>query len=338
MKFVARLAWLGLVAIGCAGPGTIDLDQLPSSPVAVLYRDEELALERIDALRDLRKRKEPSEQEGVVRLETLDAVFGGTPDVQRRLQEVEGQLALVEPASGDATVLQGVPPGAKPLAWSPDRTRLLLAGRWRDSVQLFVWERASEQTEIATSAPGEHPMGCLGGDRRLVAVEAQRVAGSYTGRLVATPPSGGGLRPVTPGPYDVLPTCAPNTSLVAYVTATEDGGTAIAVLDLDDPAAKPRVIARGMDPVFTPDGAWIVYSARTAKGTRLFRIRPDGAGRTQIGGGPFDERQPSVSPDGAFVAYVVDDGTERDRLRVRRFDGTGDRPLVTSGDASTPVW
>jgi dipeptidyl aminopeptidase/acylaminoacyl peptidase len=327
-----------LLALACAGPGTIDLASLPPSPVAVLYRDEELALERIDALRDMRKRGTPSEHEGVIRLETLDAVFGGAPDVQRRLAEVEGDLALVDPASGEAKVLPGLPPGAKPLAWSPDRTRLLLSGRWRDTTQLFVWERANEQVEIATSAPGEHPMGCIGGDGRLVAVEAHRVGGTYTGRLVATPPAGGGLRPVTPGPTDVLPACSPSEPLVAYVTASEDGSTAIAVLALDDPAARPRVIARGVDPDFTPDGQWIVYAAPTAEGTRLFRIRPDGAGRTRLGAGPFEERQPSVSPDGAYVAYVVDDGTERERLRVRRFDGTGDRPLVTSGDASQPVW
>jgi Tol biopolymer transport system component len=181
-------------------------------------------------------------------------------------------------------------------------------------------------------------MGCLGPGRRLVAVEAKRVRGGYTGRLLATPAAGGGLRAVTPGPGDVLPACAPNSSLIAYVTASDDGATSIAVLDLDDPAARPHVIARGIDPVFTPDGAWIVYAAPTAQGSRLFRIRPDGAGRTVLPGGPDDQRQPAVSPDGGYVAYVVLDEDRRERLRVRRFDGSGDRPLVTSGDASKPVW
>jgi Tol biopolymer transport system component len=334
--FTAGLAVAAM--FGCAGPGAVDLKRLPAAPIAVLFREERLALDRVDALGDLRKRGTPSEKEGVVRLESLDAMFGGSPDAQRRLREVAGHLALVDPQSGEATVLHGMPPAARPLAWSPDRSKLLLSGRWRESTQLFVWDRATETSEIATSGPYEHPMGCLGAGGRLVAVEARRTAGGLVGRLLATPPDGGGLRPLTEGPGDVLPTCSPTEPRIAYITADEDGRTAIAVLDLDAPVARPHLIARGIDPVFTPDGAWIVYGATTTQGSRIFRIRADGAGRTQVGGGPDEESHPAVSPDGAYVAYVVTDESERERLRVRRFDGTGDRPLVTSGDASQPVW
>ena len=113
----------------------------------------------------------------------------------------------------------------------------------------------------------------------------------------------------------------------------------LAVVALDDPDAKPRVFGRGLDPVFTPDGAWIVYTAKTTKGQKLVRVRPDGSGRAPVGTGPDDENHPAVSPDGRYVAYVVKDPTKRERLRVRRFpDGTGDRPLVETGDATTPVW
>lgn len=332
-------ALLGAAALaGCVGPGAVDLERVPTSPIAVMYRDERQALDRIDALGDLRKRGAPSPKEGVVRLESLDAMFGGSPDVQRRLREVEGHLALVDPRTGEATPMHGMPPGARPLAWSPDRKRLLLSGRWRDSTQLFLWDRASDTAEIVTSGPYEHPMGCLGPGGRLVAVEARRTAGGLVGRLLATPPEGGGLRPLTEGPGDVLPTCSPTEPRVAFITADEDGRTAIAVLELDAPGARPRLIARGLNPVFTPDGAWIVYAATTAQGSRIFRIRADGAGRTAVGGGPDEESRPAVSPDGAYVVYVVTGDDERERLRVRRFDGTGDRPLVTSGDASQPVW
>ena len=47
--------------------------------MAILYRDEALALKRLDAIRDLEKRTTPSDKEGVVRVETLDAMFGGAP-------------------------------------------------------------------------------------------------------------------------------------------------------------------------------------------------------------------------------------------------------------------
>lgn len=335
---VLSAALFGATVAGCAGPGVVDLKRLPASPVAVMYREERQALDRVDALNDLKKRGQPSGKEGVVRLESLDAMFGGSPDAQRRLREVEGHLALVDPQTGKATLLHGLPPGARPLAWSPDRSKLLMSGRWRDSVQLFVWDRASETVEIVTSGPYEHPMGCLGAGGRMVAVEARRTAAGLVGRLLVTPPEGGGLRPLTEGPGDVLPTCSPTEPRIAYITSDEDGQTAIAVLELDQPVARPRLIARGLNPVFTPDGQWIVYSTITTQGSRIFRIRVDGAGRTSVGGGPDEEARPAVSPDGAYVAYVVTEESERERLRVRRFDGTGDRPLVTSGDASQPVW
>ena len=332
-------AWL--LVSGCAGgTGAVDLKQLPVAPVALLYREEALAMQRLDAIHDLEKRSTPSQREGmVVRVETLDGIFGGAPDAQRRLADTAGHFAFFDPHEGEVEVVKGAPPGAKPLAWSPDRTKLLLTGRFRDTLQLFLWERATGQVEIVSAGPHDHPMGCIGPGGRLVAVEARRVQGQYVGNLLATPPgSAAGLRPVTPGPSDVLPACSPNTSLVAYVTADDDGVLNVAVRDIDDPSSAPRMIARGTTPVFTPDGAWIVYSAIGTRGNRLFRVRPDGSGRTPIGSGTSDETNPTVSPDGGYVAYVGTDENERERLRVRRFDGTGDRPFLTDGDADAPVW
>jgi len=335
----AALAWpLALGALACAGPGTVDLKRLPESPIAVLYRDEKLALDRVDAIRDAEKLQQPSDNEGVVRLETLDAILGGAPQVQQRLRNVQGRLALVDPMNGEATHVDGMPTAAKPLAWSPDRSKLLMMGYWREAAQLFLWDKASETTEIQTSGPAEHPLGCIGADGRLIAVEATRVGKGFRARLMSTPPGGGGLRPVTDGPWDIAPACSPTSPFVAYVTVEDDGATVVEGLTLDDPEKRHR-FGRGTDPVFTPDGQWIVYSAKTTQGQRLVRVRPDGTGRAPLGGGPDDESQPAVSPDGAYVAYVVTDPSKRERLRVRRFpDGSGDRPLVTTGDASGPVW
>jgi Tol biopolymer transport system component len=339
LRAFALAAALAPLALACAGPGMIDLKRLPPSPLAVIYRDERLSLDRIDALRDAEKFRTPSTAEGVIRVETLDAMLGGAPDVQRRLRHVQGRLSLVDPLTGEAEQLTDVPMGAAPLSWSRDRSKLLLTAYWREIPQLFLWDRATGASEIQTSGPGEHPLGCLGADGRLVAVEATRSEGRVRARLVASPPGGGGLRPLTDGIFDISPTCSPTAPLVAFVTADDTGVQWIAVLALDQEGARPRRFGRGTQPVFTPDGAWIVYSAKTTQGQRLVRMRPDGSGRTPVGAGPDDEGQPAVSPDGAYVAYVVTDLTKRERLRVRRFpDGSGDRPLVTTGDASTPVW
>jgi dipeptidyl aminopeptidase/acylaminoacyl peptidase len=357
MRLGALAIALGAFGLSCAGPGTIDVHQLPAQPIAVLYRDEKASLDRVDAIGDAEKRQTPGEEEGVVRLETLDAVFGGSPTLMRRLTNTEGRLSLVDPATGGAKHLEGVPPSAKPIVWSPDRTKLLLSGYWRGLLQLFVWDRGTETTEIRTSGTVDHPLGCFGSDGRLVVVEATRTPTGYDAHLVTTPPGGGPPRRLSPGRWDISPACSPTAPLVAYVTREEERESTerarsehpepprteemllIAVIAVDDPDAKPRVFGRGIDPVFTPDGAWVVYAAKTVKGLRLARMRPDGSGRAPIGGGPDEESHPAMSPDGRYVAYVTTDPTKRERLRVRRFpDGSGDRPLVETGDATMPVW
>lgn len=330
------VAVLGAVVVGCAGAGAVQLDQLPASPVALVWRSEALALDRVDALRDLEKRQAGQPlREGIAQVEDLEALLGGRPDLERRLTSLQGQLVLLDPRSGERTPLEGAPAAARPLAWSPDRTRLLLAARWRDAAQLFVWDRATGVAEIVTAGPEEHPMGCLAADGRVVAVEMDR-AGALA-RLVTWPAGGGARVGLTEGPWHVQPACSPVGPQVAFVTVGPDGAPQVAVIDLERPRAT-RVVAHGHAPVFAPDGAWILYAGRSAAGQRLWRVRADGTGRTPVGAGLLEEGHPAVSPDGRYVAYVAVDDDRRERVWVRRFDGSGDRPLVGQGDGAWPAW
>lgn len=332
----ARVAFAA-AALACAGgAGSVDTAQLPDAPLALLHRPEALALDRIDALQDLEERG-TIPKEGVARLENLDAMFGGAPDAQRRAQQYQGYLALLDPRTGKLTRAEAAPPGAQPSAWSPDRRRLVVAGRWRDSVQLFAWEPATGAFEILTTGPHPHPAGCLGSDGRLVAGEIAAVGGVTRGRLVSTPPGGGGLRPLTDGPADFKPACSPARPQIAFVQIDASGVPSVAVIDLERPGER-RVVAAGLQPVFTSDGEWILYQSRTSAGGRIFRVRPDGTGRSPVGAGSREESQPAVSPDGRYVAYVQSDDERRERVWVRRFDGTGDRPLLTNGDGAGLAW
>ena len=330
------LAALLACSAGCSSVGGgIQLSELPRDPVAVLYRSEDAASKRAGAIKDLKGRQQGTGVEGVARIEDLDAMFGGVPDASKHVAE-PGHLALLDPRTGDATVVENAPPASRPLGWSPDRRKLLIAGRWRDGTQLFVWDRAAGTAEIQTSGPNEHPQGCLGVDGRLVAMEVESVGGKKNGRLLVTPKGGGGLRPLTSGPLDTQPACSPNEDLVANVTIGSSGEATIVVRSLEAPDS-PRPVARGSEPSFTSDGKWIVYSARTTEGRRLFRVRPDGSGRTALGASTQEESEPAPSPDGRYVAYVVE-ADERTKLWVRRFDGTGDRPLLGDGDGVSPAW
>ena len=103
------------------------------------------------------------------------------------------------------------------------------------------------------------------------------------------------------------------------------------------PGSMLKSLGRGRDPVFGPDGDWVVYSARVGDGWRLRRMRSAGGGRLAVGRGALDEIEPAVSPDGSLVAYVAENDGHH-RLFVRRLDGTGDRLLIPDGEVARPVW
>ena len=66
-------------------------------------------------------------------------------------------------------------------------------------------------------------------------------------------------------------------------------------------------------------------------------MRPDGTSKVPIGPGGTEERMPTVSPDGEFIAFVQTSNGRR-RLAVRRYDGKDERVLVSSGWSEFPVW
>lgn len=338
MRGTAALLALGL-ALGCAGAGGVEKSELPDAPVALLERPEEEALRRLDALRDLEKRQSPSQKEGVAVLEKLDAAFGGAPELEHRLRTFQGQLVLLDPRTGSTRRLEGAPPQARPAAWAPDRRRLFLTGVWRDRRQVFAWDRESERLEIVTAGPAHHVHGCLAAGDRLVVteVESESLAGAPSRILVSRP---GGGAPVALGPagFHLAVACSPVRPEVAFSRIAPDEGRPRLFAQALDPPGEPREVGAGTSPVFTPDGEWIVYVGMTTRGSRLYRVRPDGSGRTPLGAGVSDEASPAVSPDGRYVAFVVSDADRRERVWVRRIDGSGDRPLLSAGDGSWPVW
>jgi Tol biopolymer transport system component len=70
------------------------------------------------------------------------------------------------------------------------------------------------------------------------------------------------------------------------------------------------------NPVTTPDGQWIVYASANPRSRGIMKIRLDGSEPTQVVAGNLIE--PEVSPDGQYVAFVADEGSERATLRVAR--------------------
>ena len=335
MTRVAAGALALLVVSACSTRARLDMVELSDSALAVVYWTESEALEREDALHDQAKRNLP-QREGIVRLETLDAIYGGSPDAARRVLGLDGRLVLLDPRTSAISPVPNAPTQARPLDWSPDRRQLLIQGNSRGRRQLFVWNRESGEVEIVTPGVVEHPMGCLGPDGLLVAARLVQSDTRVTVNLLRRTVSGT-FMPLTDGPWDVQPACSPTGRHVAFATLGPDGAMHVATIDLTSDAA-PRLVARGQEPTFSADGEWVVFAGPSSHGNRLWRVRVEGGGKTPLGVAQTeDERDPAVSPDGAYIAFVVEEDT-RQRLWVRRWDGSGRRPLLLQGDGAAPVW
>ncbi len=326
-----RGALLALALAACAGLPRLDLVELPDAPLAVVYLEPEPARRRAERLQQLRgeSRQRDTDEAGILQLDELRRVGAGEAGLP------VGRLALLDPRSARVRVLEAAPRGAFPLDWSADRETLLFAAQRLGPRQLFTLHLPSGDVRPVTDGPRPHPLGCLLPDGRVVAVEQGARQGRPVARLVVAARGGRDPQPLTPGPWDIHPSCAPDGRHVAYTTL-RGRGLAVAVVALDG-EGEPRVLGPGSEPSFTPDGAWIVYSATTSRGPRLWRARPDGSGKRALGASTLPEADPAVSPDGGYVVYVSEENARRG-LRVRRMDGSGDRPFFSDGDAAAPVW
>jgi Tol biopolymer transport system component len=347
-------ALLTLLATGgCSALQAISTDELPTSPIAVQYRTSEEARKHAEAMAKATRATPPPSGPQVVGskanlhadLDALGGVLSEALGLRPPYILYLGRLALLDPRSGDVEVVASALPGALPLAWSPDRARLLFAqspSPEGGDVQIFEWDRGADTTRRVTWAPPVHTQACYGPDGRIVATA---VGGEGTSRRswirISEPGGRGPWRDLTTGPADHSPSCAADGGAVVFVRALEGGRSELRVALAPFDAAS-RSLAPGHHPRFAGQGDWIVYTARRGLSTRLARIRRDGAGRAPLGNDETEETWPAPSPDGAYVAFVVSedvgDETPRRRLLVRRFDGSGDRVLLIRGEGEHPVW
>jgi len=325
--------------VGCAGNAVVR-DELPDAPIALLYRTPEQARERADVLADRKGKPDPVVAgAGVMKLNDVDDYLDRVRGQRRRApQRHDGRAALLRPRTGEIEPLDAFLPGALPLDWSPSRDRILFVSRHQGEAQLYEYRIGPGV--VTRLLGGREPRidGAYGPDDRVAYVEARRAAGEVHLSVWTTEPR---ARPIerTDGPGDVGVEWSRDGRFLLFERADERGRRFIVSLDLAEDG-EPRVIARGADPAISPGGDWVVYARELSEGWRLWRMRPDGTGKSALGArsqGQAEERAPTISPDGRYVAYVAEE-ENRQHLRVRRMDGTGDRLLLEDGDGALPAW
>lgn len=320
--------------LGCAG---FDLLELPPEPIAFVHRTSEQGQQRAELL-DPEQHSRSRPGASILRVEDAVAYLTGA-ERGTALVESFGRLSLLDPRTLTVTPLGVGHAGSQPVEWSLDHRKLRFSSMPARLPQVFEYDADTGEVSRLTSGQWAQAYASVRGDGRVAFSRAMGGAKAVRSQIWVREP-GSPPRPVSQGPSDYRPLWSPDGRFLLFATTLASGTPGIARVD-PDAEAPPQVVARGRDPVFTRDGEWVVYSQQVQGTWRLWRMRPDGGGKNAIGGGagvkPFDEVHPAVSPDGRFVAYVSREA-ERDKLRIRRMDGSGDRPLLEAGDGDLPVW
>ncbi len=341
-----RRAAICLVAsLGFACVGTrFAIADLPKQPVALVVRthEETQKLLEEEQKKEDAKRPVPLEREGIIPFATLEEMIGLETGETRAKAQL-GRLMLLDSPEKELERAEFAPRGARALDWSADHQRLLFSALRDRTTQIFEWNRSSGDLRSLTTGNHTHVGACFGPDGRIAVVRATPLAartGGVTGglRIFLIEPSGR-EQALSPGPVDTAPAWSPDGKRLVYQARDPRGDELIQAIDLAQPEAV-HTLARGRTPVFSNDGQWLVYSAKTRAGWKLWRMHPDGSGRRILGKGPFQEHNPAISPDGRFVMYVGSPkkGEVDTQLMVRAMDGSAERALEIDGDGSNPIW
>lgn len=140
---------------------------------------------------------------------------------------------------------------------------------------------------------------------------------------------------------------APSWSSDGYrfvFSANIDGDEDIYASDIDGSSFVRLTQYSGADrdPVWSPDGQWIVFASdRDGTGqTELYRMRPDGTEIAALTNSQGSSFSPDWSPDGRQIVFVSDRDRDAD-LYVMNADGTNESLLTRNDDDAEdrdPAW
>jgi Tol biopolymer transport system component len=175
-------------------------------------------------------------------------------------------------------------------------------------------------------------------DGKRLAFEITTPAGSdiWTTDLVSH-----ALERLTNGGINDRPEWSPDGRRVVYASSRDTPGS-IWSQPADASGEATRVFAATeqiREVVFTPDGQTVVYRVDARKTNRDIWMVSLTGDRTPVPllTSPHDEKEPRVSPDGKWLAYVSDE-SGREEVYLRPLAPSGGRVPVSAGGGGEPLW
>jgi TolB protein len=116
-------------------------------------------------------------------------------------------------------------------------------------------------------------------------------------------------------------------------------GVFIAAADGSD--EHPLLASPGVDydPVWSPDGAWVVFTSEREGSADLYRVRPDGSGLDRLTDSPAYDDQAAFAPDGRQLVFVSTRGDGTADLWTLDLETRTAKPLASGpGGNFRPSW
>ncbi len=337
-----------LGSLGCAG-NVISLSSLPEDAIAIRLWENEEGRRRKEMMAEFEGQPGHRSRLGVMDLKSFTArsrLAGNAEPLNR----YPGRLALINPRTFEVTFPEEAPLGARPLSWSADRERLIFSSNRRNGrFQIYELDFTTGEVKPLSAGRGNVVAAAHGADSSIAFGAIQLGADGELKMEILTSEPGTRDHVLAEDVAIRHIAYSPDGRRVAYSPQTlaevATGGRHLPHLVVQDvePGGTRKELGPGVHPVFSPDGEWIVYSARRGGSARrepqlrTYRVRVDGTGRTPLGETVRNEDTPAISPDGKFVVYVSEHNG-LSRLFVKRFDGTGDRLLYDGAAVEWPIW
>jgi TolB protein len=188
------------------------------------------------------------------------------------------------------------------------------------------------------------------GGRRVAFERDQPAWGEDRFQVFVIAANGRGERPLTPGPYDVMPAWAPDAGRLAFVRLVIGDSATISSIYAVTLRGQTTALVSGsadVSPAWSPDGRQLAFARLVAGTPQLFVADATGSDVHALG---IAGTQPAWSPDGRRLAFVsaaagngrtcvAGDCSPNGEIYVVGADGAGvHRVTVSKADDAHPTW